>query len=238
MKSHITSTLKNLTLTTPVSILLGACIIAVGLVGYGLVTRTSTPAVATTAFKGRAIDDTDYVEGVNKKVFFVEYSDTECPYCVSFHAAAKQIRNEYAGKIGFVYRTFPLTSIHPHAQKEAEALMCAGKLGGAKAYNSMMTAMFDYKVENNTPLLPSDGFETLGNQAGVDGKAVAACAASGEMTDKVNASVNDGIAAGVTGTPTSFVLVKGKKGYQVVAGIEGSRPYAFVKQAIDQALAE
>lgn len=238
MKSHITSFFKNFTLTTPVAILFGAGIIAFGLVGYGLTSRLSVQGQVFTTFNGKGIDTTDYVEGVNKKVFFVEYSDTECPYCVSFHPTIKQIRNEYKDKIGFVYRHFPLTSIHPHAQKEAEAIMCAGKAGGAKGYNDFMTALFDYKVANNTPLLPADGFEMLATQVGLDGKMVVACAASGEMADAVNASLNDGVTAGVTGTPTSFVLLKDKKGYKVISVIEGARQYSFVKQAIEQALAQ
>ncbi|GEM_PF-2840373 len=229
---------KKFTLTTPVAIILGAIIIAVGLVAYGVVTRPVGSATPRISFNGKVIDDKDYLEGVSKKVFLVEYSDTECPYCVSFHNTVKQIRSEYEGKIGFVYRTFPLTQIHPHAQKEAEALMCAGKLGGAKGYNGLMTAMFDYKVTNNTTQLLVNSVETLSNQLGLDGKAVAACQASGEMTTRVNESTNDGVAAGVTGTPTSFVVIKDKSGYKVVAAIEGARPYAFVKQAIDQALAE
>jgi predicted DsbA family dithiol-disulfide isomerase len=48
----------------------------------------------------------------------------------------------------------------------------------------------------------------------------------------------DGVAAGVQGTPTSFVLVKTRKGYEQVALIDGARPYTYFKAALDQALAQ
>lgn len=234
---HLKHKLSNFTLTTPVAIIIAAIIIAVGLVGYGAVS-SSGPKVVLEAFKGKAIGAEDYVEGVSKKVFVIEYSDTECPYCVSFYPALKQARDEYDSKVGFIYRTFPLTSIHPHAEKEAEALLCAGKQKGADGYNGMMKAMFDYKVANKTTELASDGITTLGTQLGLDTQALNACVQGGEMADTVAASTNDGIAAGVTGTPTTFVVVKERDGLKVVATMEGARPYSYVKQAIDQALAQ
>lgn len=106
-------------------------------------------------FAGRTVDDNDLQEvGAPTKVYVVEYSDAECPFCTRLHPTMKEIRTEYADKISFVYRNFPLTSIHQHAQKEAEMISCVGKLGGAKAYYKFIDASFDWKIKNNIGFLP------------------------------------------------------------------------------------
>ena len=100
-------------------------------------------------FNGRPVSSDDLQEvGSPTDVYIVEYSDAECPYCISLHNTMKQIRNYYAGKVSFVYRSFPL-SFHPHAQREAEMIVCAGKLGGAKTYYGFIDNTFDYKIKNN-----------------------------------------------------------------------------------------
>ncbi len=106
-------------------------------------------------FAGRPINENDFEEVSGPtNVYVVEYSDTECPFCMMLHPTLKELRTEYADKISFVYRHFPLTSIHPHAQKEAEMISCAGKLGGAKAYYSFIDLSFEYKINNNVGFLP------------------------------------------------------------------------------------
>ena len=107
-------------------------------------------------FQGKTIDDIDYVEGTDTGVFIVEYSDPECPFCVRFHPTIEKIRSEYAGRIAFIYRHFPL-SIHPGAQKESEMISCAGALKGREAYYKYIDAMFDYKIKNNITTLPIPG---------------------------------------------------------------------------------
>ena len=67
----------------------------------------------------------------NSKVIIVEYSDFECPFCGRFYSQTfKQLEREYSDKnVALVYRHFPLSSIHPNAQKAAEASECAGEQG-------------------------------------------------------------------------------------------------------------
>jgi len=108
-----------------------------------------------TKFVGKVVDQNELQEMTNPtKVFVVEYSDAECPYCTRLHPTLKKIRTDYAGRISFVYRNFPLVQIHQHAQKEAEMISCVGKLGGAKAYYPFIDAIFDYKINNNAPYIP------------------------------------------------------------------------------------
>lgn len=63
------------------------------------------------------------------KVTLVEFSDYQCPFCGRFYSQTEgQIKKEYTDKglVKFYYRDFPLSQIHPGAQKAAEAARCAG----------------------------------------------------------------------------------------------------------------
>ena len=66
------------------------------------------------------------------KVTLIEFSDFQCPYCATFYSQTEQqIMKDYVdtGKVRFVYKQFPLTTIHPFAQKAAEASECAADQG-------------------------------------------------------------------------------------------------------------
>ena len=75
----------------------------------------------------------DHIRGnPNADIVFVEFSDTECPFCKRFHATMQQILAEFgkSGKVAWVYRQFPIVQLHSKAPKESEALECAAELGG------------------------------------------------------------------------------------------------------------
>lgn len=224
-------------LTTPAAIIIAAVILGGSHVLYGAMT-SGGPAPAAVMFAGKPVDATDYVEGNAKsKVTIVEYSDPECPFCVSLYPALKQLRTEYEDRVAFVYRHFPLTQIHPHAFDESKAIACAAKLGGGKAYYEYIDAIYGYKSAKQTTELPVTGTSDLASNIGLDRTAFANCLADPATDTLINASTNDGVQAGVQGTPSTFILLKNKKGYETVAMIDGARPYEYVKAAIDEALA-
>ena len=226
-------------LTTPAAILLGAAMIAVGIVAYGFIMQGGQAKSPKTMFVGKTIDPaTDYIEGKAKSdVVLVEYSDPECPFCVQAHPIIKQIRDEYKGKIAFVYRHFPLTQIHSHAFDEARAISCAGIVGGQEKYYEYIDAFFGYKESHKTTQLTATGKEDIAKTVGLDVNAFLSCMKDTQAGEKVQASLEDGVQAGVQGTPASFVLVKTRKGYEVISMIDGARPYPFFKAAIEEALA-
>lgn len=233
--SSCKSRVSSLSLTTPVAIILAALILGGSHVVYGMVANRAPSEVKL--FTGRPIDKTDQIEGTTKNnIFLVEYSDPECPYCISLHPTLKQIRNEYGDKIAFVYRHFPLTQIHPNAFDESKAIHCAGTLGGTKSTYAYVDALYGYKLANNTAKLPATGKEDIAANVGLDKEAFKACMASEEAGMAIDASLNDGVQAGVQGTPTSFILAKTRKGYEVVALMDGGRPYEYVKAAVEEAL--
>ena len=65
----------------------------------------------------------------NAKVTIVEFSDFECPFCIRAYPTVKQILSTYKNDVKLFYKQFPLTQIHPNAQKAAEASLCAADQG-------------------------------------------------------------------------------------------------------------
>ncbi len=242
--SRLSHQLKNLFnhikhphLTTPAAVLLGAFIIGASIIGYGFIMRDTGAKESSTMFTGRSIDEKEILEGKAKsKVFVVEYSDPECPFCVTVHPTLKQLRNEYADKITFVYRHYPLTQIHPRAFDESKAIECANTLGGNKKAFEYIDALYGYKSNQQTTQLAANGKEDIAKNVGLEMSAFTACMNSQATSDTINASINDGIVAGVTGTPSTFILVKTRKGYEVVSMVDGARPAAYFKAAIEEAL--
>jgi protein-disulfide isomerase len=227
-------------MTTPVAILLGALMISVSHITYAtiLANPSGNTGKQLELFKGRAIDESDLAVGKAKAdVIVVEYSDTECPFCAQFYPTMKKLQNEYSSKVSFVYRYFPLTQIHPNAFDEARAVYCVGKIAGAEKRRNYIDEMFAYKTAKQNMTLPKGGRESLAKNIGIDEKVFTSCMSGADSGEAVNASTQDGIVAGVEGTPATFVLVKNKGKYEVVSLVSGARPYEYFKAVIDEALA-
>ncbi len=80
------------------------------------------------------LSDGDHVRGnQNARFALIEYSDFECPFCQRFHPTASQLIADM-DNVKWVYRHFPLDSIHPQARELAKASECAAKEGGEEAF--------------------------------------------------------------------------------------------------------
>lgn len=197
----------------------------------GQVQENTPPAPATPI---RAVDESDFVRGnPNAPILIVEYSDYDCPFCKRFHDTMNQIINEYGpeGRVAWVYRQFPLAQLHPNAPSISEAALCVGELGDDKAFWAFSDQVFNERSINeptNIVRLPE-----YAEVAGVSRTEFDACVASGRHRDAVQKSVAEGAAAGITGTPQSFVLVGNQQ-----APINGAQPYEVVKQIIDNLIAQ
>lgn len=174
------------------------------------------------------ITEDDHIRGdKNAEITLLEYSDFECPFCSRFHPTLVQALNEYKGKVRWVYRHFPLNSIHPNAQKAAEASECASEQG---KFWEMADKMFEKQASG----LGVAQLSVLAKEAGVrDIKKFESCVSSGKYAPLVAADLASGEAAGVTGTPGTIVI--GKDGTKQL--IPGALPYDSVKQIIDSMLA-
>jgi len=164
----------------------------------------------------------------------VEFSDYQCPFCGRYaRETSPQIQREYVstGKLKYVFRNFPIESIHPNAFKAAEAAHCAGEQG-------KYWEMHDRLFTNQSALSPAQ-LVLHGQAVGVDAEPLRQCLDSGKYAAEIRKDLEDGQKAGVRGTPTFFLgLTDAKTGqFRPVKMIVGSQPYTSFKEAIDALLA-
>lgn len=174
------------------------------------------------------VTDDDHIRGdKNAPITLIEYSDVQCPFCSRFHPTLIQALNDYKGQVRWVYRHFPLSSIHPDAQKAAEASECANEQG-------KFWEMLDKMFEKQSLGLSVAQLSAYAKEAGVrDAKKFDSCLSSGKYAQTVAADAQSGEAAGVSSTPATIVI--GKDGSKQI--IPGALPYETVKQMIDALLA-
>lgn len=181
----------------------------------------------------RPISEDDHILGnPNADIILVEYSDTECPFCKQYHATLKRMMAEYGkdGKVAWVYRHFPIDSLHAKARKEAEALECAGELGGNEKFWQYTDLL--YATTNSNDSLDPAELPKIAKAVGLDTKAFNTCLSSGKYKDKVEADYQDAVRSGGRGTPHSILITKdGLK-----TPVEGSQPYEALKNVIDALL--
>ena len=166
----------------------------------------------------RPVSNTDHIYGDPKAaITLVEYSDFECPFCKRFHPTAKQLIDQSAGKVNWVYRHFPLEFHNPGAQKQAEASECAGKLGGNEAFWRYSELIYA-RTKSNGKGFPISNLVPLAREIGLESDPFKQCLDSGEMTSKVKADYENGVSSGITGTPGNIILHNGSGDAVVMAG--------------------
>lgn len=155
----------------------------------------------------------------NAKVTVVEFSDFQCPYCGRFEPTVQQMLKEYKDKIQFVYRNFPLDSLHPNARPAAIAAECGAEQGKFFEFHDQIIAKQDQ--------LSDAYYQEIAKNLGLNITKFNDCLKSDRPGTKVEADYQSGIAVGVQGTPSTFVNG---------VAVSGAQPYSVVKAAIDAAL--
>ncbi|MBX3069701.1 MAG: DsbA family protein [Thermomicrobiales bacterium] len=144
------------------------------------------------------VGDRDHGQGTpGSPITLVEYGDYECPHCIAAHSVVREIQRALGNDLFFVFRNFPLTTSHPHAQIAAEAAEAAGAQG-------RFWQMHDAILERNSSL-SEDLLLELGNGVGLDPSALAQSLADGTFKERVREDFMSGVRSGVNGTPTFFV---------------------------------
>ena len=178
-----------------------------------------------------SITDDDWIKGDRRApISIVEFSDTECPFCKRFHPTMQQVLDEYDGQVNWVYRHFPLTSLHRKAAHEAEATECAGELGGNEGFWAYIDRLFEITPSNDgldAALLPQ-----IAEDVGLDREEFASCLASGRHEDKVQDDLRDAAAAGGQGTPYSIIVTESGE----MVPFSGAVPFEQIASILDQIL--
>jgi protein-disulfide isomerase len=141
-------------------------------------------------------------------VTIVEFSDYECPFCARAEPIISEVLKRYEGKVRFVYRHFPLDSIHKQARGASEAAACADEQGKFWPYHALL---FGSGAD-----LSAAGLESHAEAVEADLEAFRTCVEERRYKATVEADVAEGRSAGVTGTPAFFVNGIVLKGAQPV----------------------
>ena len=233
-------------LSIPVSILIAGTLIA-GVVFLGTKGGDNPTAASVSQSqvdaerkddleKMRAVSKDDHIRGnPDAQVLIVEYSDMECPFCKSFHPTIKKVMEEYGkdGKVAWVYRHFPLDSIHSKARPEAIASECANELGGNEAFWKFTDRLFELTPSNNRTDVETV-IPQIAHEIGLDETKFNSCLTSGKYDKHIQDDLDNAIATGGNGTPWSIIVAKNGKKYP----LSGAQPYETVKQLIELALQE
>ncbi|MDP1889374.1 MAG: thioredoxin domain-containing protein [Gemmatimonadaceae bacterium] len=168
-----------------------------------------------------AITSDDHVKGPeNAKVTLIAYSDFECPYCLNHKATVDQVVENYGDDVRVVFRHFPL-SFHPEAEKAAEASECAAEQG---KFWEMHDKIF---AANEAGTMSVNKWKEEAKKLGLNTTKFNDCLDSGKYASNISDEAASGSAAGVEGTPATFV--NGEL-------VSGALPYDQFKQIIDSKL--
>lgn len=165
-------------------------------------------------------------------VTIVEYSDYQCPFCSRhYEETLPRLITDYieAGKVRYVYKDFPLTSIHPQAPKAAEAARCAREVGGDDLYWKMHDLLFEGQGEWSGNPESESVFKGYAGELGLDQSSFDECLDSGRHAAAVAANLQEGAGFGITGTPAFYI--NGQP-------LRGAQPYEVFVQVIEGFLAE
>lgn len=141
------------------------------------------------------VSDRDHVRGnPDAPVTVVEYGDYECPYCGQLHPVVERLLERFGDDVRFVFRHYPLDSVHPHARGAALAAEAAADQG---RFWQMHARLFTHQLQ-----LTADDLARHAEHVGLSPDAPRNARAH---ASRIRADEASGEAGGVRGTPTFFV---------------------------------
>jgi len=157
------------------------------------------------------------------EVTIIEYSDFECPFCKSFHNTPQEVVKRLGGKVNLVWRHFPLDFHNPAAQREAEASVCAAKVGGKDAFWKYADGIMQRTASNGQGIRAANGdpLVSLARELKLEVASFQKCLESGAGKAQIAEDQRDGANAGVNGTP-GIIIRNNKTGKS--AALAGALP--------------
>jgi len=164
-------------------------------------------------------------ETKNTQVYVIEYSDYDCPFCARFHPTLQTVVEKYGGKVAWVYKQFPLTSIHPNSYQKSIAAICVSQLGGNEKFWQYSDLLFATPRQNSE-------LSTLAGSIGVNTDSFETCINSKDTQSIVNTDIAEAQSLGATGTPFVIAINKDSE----VELIKGAVPQEEVERIISNLL--
>jgi protein-disulfide isomerase len=142
--------------------------------------------------------DRDHVQGpAGAAVTLLEYGDYECPYCGAAYPIVKEVQSRMGDGLRFVFRNFPITTSHPHAEQAAETAESAAAQG-------RFWEMHDLLYENQARLRDPD-LRGYAESLGLDVDRFDRELAEHVHATRVREDFMSGVRSGVNGTPTFYI---------------------------------
>lgn len=140
----------------------------------------------------------DHIAGrPDAPIQLVEYGDYQCPYCGRASAELKKLRAALGDQLGYVFRHFPLTQVHPYSLLAAEAAEAAGAQG---KFWEMHDMLFD-----NQDALDRESLLAYASDLGLDLNRFVLDLEEHRFLDRIHRDFIGGARSGVGGTPTFFI---------------------------------
>lgn len=169
--------------------------------------RAQSMTSALAAMPMNAVDASRVESGVNPKmgsfnakIHIVEFVDYQCPFSARAASVVRAFMAKHPDDVLFTIRDFPLTSIHDAALDASLAARCVFDQGDSNRFWSFHDVLFQYQDR-----LSPETIRAFAGQVGVDLGAFETCIKDARTRRTVETSFNDGVAAGVRGTPTFFM---------------------------------
>ena len=195
----------------------------------------SSPSTNSPSLISISLDDDPVKGNPDAPITIVEFSDFQCPFCAKFHSTTfPQLEANYidSGKVKFVYRDFPIQSIHPNAVPAAFAAECADEQGMFWEYHDLVFEN-QKKWQGLSGNRMVDTFEQYALELGLNTSDFNTCFESGKYVDEVAKDLQDGVSYGITGTP-GFFVGNAELGYVKMIG---AQPYAAFQKVIEDQIA-
>lgn len=145
-----------------------------------------------------AVTPEDHVQGPeNAAATLVEYGDYECPHCGHAYGIVKRVQRHFGKGLRFVFRNFPLSEMHPHAESAAETAEFAGAYG---KFWEMHDGLFENQERLGGPL-----YLELAQELGLPPAELRQALEEAKYKNRVRAGFSSGVRSGVNGTPAFFI---------------------------------
>jgi protein-disulfide isomerase len=156
-------------------------------------------------------------------VTVVEFADFQCPFCKFVLPTLKQVMNHYEAQVRWVFRDFPVPSLHPGSPKVHEAARCAGDQGKFWEYHDLL---FERSQQHALPEL-----EQYARDLNLDREMFGACLSSAKYQAEISGDVENAKQLGVSATPTFFINGRMLVGVQPLAAFQSLIDDELKKQA-------
>jgi len=168
------------------------------------------------------VDDDPSIGPADAPVTIIEFGCFRCPFTKKAEKTVKEVLEAYGDKVYFVFRDFPLNVKHVGADIHAEAANCALDQGKYWEFKDFL-----FEQQDLMPTHTPEDMKALASEFGLDTEAFNECVDTRKYQDEVHKDFEDGLKAGIYGTPTFFI-----NNHTLV----GPQPFKKFKKIIDEEL--